>query len=244
MKKAIVIGASSGIGRSLAKLLACEGFTVGVTARRVDLLEQLAEEIASESLVDSVCLVRTMDIVKYDEAITVLDDMISEIGGMDLLVICSGTGHLNPDLNLAMEMDTISVNVSGFTALICHGASFMERQGHGHIVGVSSIAALRGGRAAPAYNASKAYVSNYLEGLRQRFFKLAIPVKITEAQPGFVDTRMAQGEGLFWVASPEKAATQIYRAIKLGREHVYVTKRWRLIAWLMKMLPASLYKRL
>ena len=113
----------------------------------------------------------------------------------------------------------------------------------GHIVGISSVAAIRGSGNEPAYNASKAFQSNYLQGLRQKFHKLKLPVAVTDVQPGFVDTAMAQGEGLFWVAPPEKAAQQIFNSIRKRRKHVYVTRRWRLIAWLLKILPDSLYDR-
>ena len=76
----------------------------------------------------------------------------------------------------------------------------------------------RGG-AAPAYNASKAFVSNYMEGLRQKVRKPNLPITVTDIQPGLVDTAMAQGEGLFRVAPPEKAARQIHEVIKRRRKH-------------------------
>jgi len=120
---------------------------------------------------------------------------------------------------------------------------FLEQRA-GHLVGISSIAALRGSGGAPAYNASKAFVSNYLEGLRQKFFHLKLPIVVTNVKPGFVDTAMAQGEGLFWVAPPEKAARQIYKIIKARRTHAYVTKRWRLIGLLLKLMPNYIYNRM
>jgi len=105
----------------------------------------------------------------------------------------------------------------------------------------SSIAAIRGGGDAPAYNASKAFVSNYLEGLRQMAAKMKLPLTVTDIKPGFVDTVMAQGEGLFWVAPAEKAAKQILEAVEKKKDHAYVTKRWRLVAWVLKLLPGRLY---
>ena len=80
-------------------------------------------------------------------------------------------------------------------------------------------------------------MSNYLQGLRHKFAKLRLPISVTDVQPGFVDTAMAKADHKFWVASPEKAAQQIFEAIRKRKKHVYVTKRWRIIAWLIKILP-------
>jgi short-subunit dehydrogenase len=108
---------------------------------------------------------------------------------------------------------------------------------------ISSIAAIRGSGAAPAYAASKAFMSNYLEGLRIKAFKTGLPIVVTDIQPGFVDTAMAQGQGLFWVAPPNTAALQIYKAIERKAKHAYVTRRWSIIGWLLKALPDFLYYR-
>ena len=106
-----------------------------------------------------------------------------------------------------------------------------------------SIAALRGSRVGPAYSASKAFVSNYLEGLRLRAANAGRSIVVTDIKPGFVDTAMAKGEGLFWVASPQEAARQIYRAIQRKAKHAYVTRRWRLFAWLYRALPDFILAR-
>ncbi len=84
---------------------------------------------------------------------------------------------------------------------------------------------------------------NY-EGLQQKFVKLKLPIVVTDVKPGFVDTAMAQGDGLFWIAPPEKAARQIYKTIKARRNHAYVTKRWRLIGLLLKFMPNYIYDRM
>ena len=116
-------------------------------------------------------------------------------------------------------------------------------RGAGHLVGISSIAALRGSREAPAYNASKAFASNYLEGLRCLAARSGLPIFVTDIIPGFVDTRMAQGEGLFWISSPQKAAEQIFSAIKARRRRAHITRRWRLIAFLLRFMPDFIYEK-
>lgn len=238
MKKAIIVGASSGIGRELAKVLSQNGYAVGLTGRRLDLLESLQNEIPEKSFI------KNIDISKQDAAIGQLEDLIREMGGLDLIVISSGVGFINPDLVWKEEKNTIDVNVSGFAAVTNVAFRYFLRQGAGHIVGISSVAALRGSGEAPAYNASKAFISNYIEGLRQKVAKVGAVITVTDIQPGFVDTAMAKGEGLFWVAPTQKAAFQIYKAIEGRRKHAYVTKRWRLIAWLLKAMPDRLYNKL
>jgi short-subunit dehydrogenase len=231
MKKAIIIGASSGMGRELAKVLVRHDYVVGITGRRTELLTELQAELQSK------CLIRTMDVADTSTAIATFNSLIAEMGGVDLVVISAGTGHGTADLQWPNEKDTIDTNVSGFTAIADAAFNYFVKQGHGHLVGISSIAAIRGSRYAPSYNASKAFVCNYLEGLRHMAIKSKLPIYVTDIQPGFVDTRMAQGDKIFWRASTNKAARQIYRAIQRKKPHAYVTRRWRLIAWVLKIMP-------
>ena len=237
MKKAIIIGATSGIGRELAKILSLNNYTVGMAGRRTELLSNLQIAISGS-------YIKRIDITKSEEAITLLNELIQEMGGMDMIVICSGVGFINPELDWKLEKETIGVNISGFATIANAAFKYFANQGSGHIVGISSIAAIRGSGEAPAYNASKAFVSNYLEGLRQKASKSGIGITVTEIQPGFVNTAMAKGEGLFWVAPPEKAARQIFKAITVRKNHAYITKRWRLIAWLLKIMPRWIYNKL
>ena len=237
-RNAIIIGASSGIGSALARVLASQGDTVGLAARRVDLLQLLAGEIKTRTFVKAV------DVSKPDEAMDALNDLIAEMNDVELFVISAGTGAVNPPLEWEPEQETIAVNVSGFAAMANVAVAHLQARGAGYLVGISSIGGLRGNPHAPAYSASKAFVSNYLEGLRYRFAGLRLPIVVTDVQPGFVDTAMATAEHKFWVATPEKAATQIVNAVRKGRKVVYVTKRWRLIAWFVKAVPDWLAVRL
>ena len=237
MKTAVIIGASSGIGRALAVTLSTDGYRVGIVARRTELLAQLSAELPGPSVI------RTVDVSQPEQAIPLVRELIEELRDVELFIVNAGVGFENRPLAWEPERDTIAVNVLGFAAMVNVAVAHLEARGSGHLVGISSIAALRGNRAAPAYNASKAFVSNYLEGVRYRFNKLKLPVVVTDVQPGYVDTPMAKGN-LFWVASPQKAAGQIVDTIRARRHHVYVTRRWRLIAWLMKALPDMVFRRL
>lgn len=227
----IIIGASSGIGRELAKIFSGNGDRVGIAARRHELLSQLKKELKGAAFI------RQMDVAVHDEASSILEELIQEMGGVDMIVINAGIGFINPDLDWEKEKSTIDVNVTGFVNMANVAMKHFVKQGSGHIVGISSIAAMRGDPLAPAYSASKAFMSNYLEALRFRVNKRKIPITVTDIQPGFVDTAMAQGEGLFWVASARKAAAQIFEAIQSKRKHAYVTRRWRLVAWILRWMP-------
>ncbi len=235
MKRAIIVGASSGIGKELAKLIKHEYGIVGLAARRLSLLEALQQELLGQAHISH------MDISKPEEAVIKLRELIQAMGGLDLLVVCSGAGYENPDLKWEYERETIDVNVKGFTALACAAMQYFIKQGSGHFAAISSVAALRGSGICPAYNASKAYMSNYLEGLSCKAGAYGKNIAVTDIKPGFVDTAMAQGEGLFWVAPPEKAAKQIFRIINKRKPGGYVTKRWGLIALLLKIMPRWLY---
>lgn len=237
-RNAIIVGASSGIGRELARVLAGNGYRVGLVARRLNLLSQVARELPTETFV------KVIDVSKPIEAMPLLRELIAEMNDVELFVIGAGTGFINPELVWDRERETIDLNVSGFAATANVAVEHLQARGSGHLVGISSLAALRGSGAAPAYNASKAFMSNYLQGIRYRFRKLDLPVVVTDVQPGFVDTAMAMGKSLFWMASPEKAAHQIFNAIRKRRKHVYVTRRWRAIAWLLRGMPDVLYEKL
>lgn len=238
MKKAIIVGASSGIGKALASVLSKNGYEVGLMARRIELLEDLKKELPTKSHVGHI------DISKVSEAVEKLNSMIQAMQGVNLVVINSGTGFLNPELDWSKEQQTLDVNVYGFCALAGEAYKTFAKQKYGHLVGISSIGALRGNPIAPAYNASKAFMSNYLEGLRKKAFQESMPIFITDIKPGFVDTEMAKGEGKFWVATPQKAAEQIYSAISKQKKHAYITRRWRLIGWILKLMPNWLYQRI
>lgn len=117
--------------------------------------------------------------------------------------------------------------------------------GHGHLVGITSISAVRGEKNAFIYCATKAFDAILLEGIRNTVRSMKLPIYVTDIKPGFVDTDMTKGQkGMFWVATSEEAAGQIYDAIGARRKEVFVTRRWHIIAWAMKYTPDWLYDRL
>ncbi len=237
MQKAIVVGGTSGIGRALALLLADHHYQVGVTGRRADLLAELKHENPTN------IYTATFDVTDFEHTETHLKQLVDQLGGIDLLIYCAGIGELNEQLNIALELPTIEVNVKAFNQIVVWAYKHFEQQKAGQIAVITSIAGLRGSAIAPAYNASKAYQLNYLEGLRQKARKQKLPITITDLRPGFVDTPMAKGDQQFWVASPQKAALQIFNAIKAKKSVSYITKRWQIIAWILNLMPRFLYER-
>jgi short-subunit dehydrogenase len=238
MKKAIIIGASSGIGKGLAKLLTENDYKVGITGRKTELLDKLKKTNSNSFLI------KTFDVTDTENSIEKLEELTSELGGLDLLILSSGIGDLNETLDFEIERKVIDLNVTGFTNIIDWTFNYFEKQEFGHLVAISSVAGIRGSRQTPSYNATKSYQINYLEGLRQKSTKSKNTIYVTDIRPGLVDTDMAKGEGLFWVMPVQKVTKQILKAIKKKRKVVYVTKRWGIIARILKILPRFIYDRM
>ena len=238
MKKAIVIGATSGIGKSIAEILVQHGYTVGVTGRRVEMLQSLKEKNP-----DKICFCQ-MDVQEVSAVESICNNLIDQLGGLDLFIISAGIGDENKWLDFSIENNVIKTNVQGFTCVADWGMQYFKKQGHGHLVNISSIAGLIGNGEAPSYNATKAFQINYLQGLRLNVDKSGAEIYVTDVRPGFVNTEMAKGDGLFWVAPVEKAAQQIFTAIKRKQKVVYITKRWRMIGFLLKIMPYSMLRKM
>ncbi len=236
-KKIIIIGASSGIGKELAILYAKKGYRIGITGRRADLLKQL--QVCYPQQIFTACF----DVMGPDN-ISSLKKLIEEMEGMDILLYNSGYGDSSATLDWEIDRQTTLTNVNGFLEIVHFAYQFFLQQGHGHIAATSSIASIRGNSWAPAYSASKAYMSCFMEGLHMKAAKTKANIIITDIQPGFVRTKMAKGNGQFWVSSVEKAAKQIQQAIENKKRIAYISRRWWIIAKLMKILPYPIYKRM
>lgn len=226
------------MGKELAKLLLATGWKVALTGRRTFLIEDIQQTYPGQTLV------KAHDLRVLKDSENVLNELFDALHGVDLVVVSSGIGELNQKLQWNIEQEVIQTNVNGVVRVYQSVFLRFKAQGYGHLVGITSLSGIRGSRHAPSYNASKAFQSNYLEGLRGIASHENLSIRVTEIQPGFVDTAMAKGNGLFWVASVEKATKQIYRAIKNRKRKVYITKRWRLIGMLLKFMPHWIYEKL
>jgi len=233
MPNAIIVGASSGIGRALAKELSSD-YDLGLAARRTERLKAVGEDVGGAHIA-------SIDVTD-DDARERFDELVDSLGGVDLVVLSAGIGRYNPGLEWADERDTVDVNVCGFAALATAALDHFEATDGGHLVGISSVAAEVGSPTLPAYSASKAFVSRYLEGLRYRAAgdETDVDIAVTDVRPGFVDTPMSPDSDRFWECSPETAAAQIHRAIRKETDVAYVTRRWWLVARVLGLLPDRL----
>lgn len=237
MQKAIVIGATTGIGRELALLLIQHNYRVGITGLEADLLEELYQA-HPEALVP----------VHYnctqESNAAKIQELIDQLGGLDLMVLSAGIGGLNKDLGYEVENRANKMNVIAFTEIADWTYRFFAKQGHGHFVAVTSLAGLFGYHMAPAYHAAKSYQINYLEALRQKANKAKLPITITEIRPGFVETAMTADKKGFWKCSVNKAARQIFRDIRHKRSIGYISRRWILAAKVIAIMPRWARNRL
>lgn len=236
-KKIIIIGASSGIGREIANRYAAMGCRVGITGRRENLLSELKKEYPDTVLISCFDVMENGNKEKIQK-------LIDDLGGLDLLIYNAGYGHPSKELKWQIEEQTTRTNVNGFVEMATCAFNYFIEQGYGQIAMISSVAALRGNSWAPSYSASKAYMSNYAEGLSIKARRLKKNIVVTDIRPGFINTKMAKGNGRFWMAPVQKAAKQIIRAIEKKKRVAYVTKRWWLIAQIIKAMPYSLYRRM
>jgi short-subunit dehydrogenase len=237
VKKIIIIGSSSGIGRELALMYAEQGHFVAITGRRKNLLQEIKSRYPKN------IITATFDVMENDNRHHT-NSLIQQLGGLDLLIYNAGYGEPSSDLIPENERVITLTNVNGFVEIINHAFNFFVAQGYGQIAATSSLSALRGNSWSPAYSASKAFISNYAEGLNIKAKKLRTNIIVTDIKAGFIATKMAKAHTQFWVAPVKKAARQIIQGIEQKKRIVYITKRWWLVAQLMKIIPYGLYRRL
>jgi len=233
-KNVLIVGGSSGLGKRLAELYVRDGCKVGIIARREALLKEIQQQFPSNIYIcpADIC----------DNSITEkINNIIREMNGVDIIILSASTGEINEELIPSIENDIIKINVRGYLQVLIAAWHYFAERGHGQIAGITSIAAIRGNKMAPAYNASKAFQSSYLEALRVKSKFRNSNIKITELIPGFVRTTMGKGDRMFWASSVEKAARQCKRTIDKKRQKAYITKRWWLIYLLLKFLPIFIY---
>ena len=234
----LIIGASSGIGRALARLDGSEASNrLGLLARRKDLLYETAVGLPAH------CELLAFDL-EAPERGEKLSAFLDHFGTVELVVYCSGFGELNPELDWRFCRRTLDVNVVGFTEIANLLYRRFAEQGGGHLAVISSVGGLRGMENDSGYSASKGYMRLYLEGLARKAHKEKLPLVCTTILPGFVDTAMAKGNGFFWMCSAETAAQQIAAGLKRKKRYLYITRRWRLVGWLLKLIPYPVWEKL
>ncbi len=232
-KRAIVIGASSGIGREVAQLLMKDGWTVGVAARREERLKEFGA--AAWLQID----------VTQDNATERLRQLIAALGGMDLFFYASGIGKQNRELCEDIELATMQTNALGFTRMIGEAYRYFAEQGSGHIAAISSIAGTKGLGPAPSYSATKAMQNVYLQALEQQAHARGLNIRFTDIRPGFVDTALLSGDFHYpMMLKPEAVARSIVKAIKRHRHICVIDWKYRLLTALWRWIPRCVWRRM
>ena len=233
MKRAVVIGASSGIGKEVAKLLLQEGWTLGVAARRVDLLQAIgAAEVAQ---ID----------VTSDDAAERLRDLVARLGGMDLFFYASGIGKQNRELKENIELATMQTNGLGFTRMIGEAYRYFAEKGEGHIAAITSIAGTKGLGPAPSYSATKAMQNVYLQALEQQANARGLRIRFTDIRPGFVDTALLSGDFKYpMMLRPENVAREIVSSVNRRRHIRVIDWRYRLMTAFWRCIPRFIWRRI
>ena len=232
MKRAVVIGASSGIGMEVAKLLLQDGWTLGVAARRVELLQAIgAAEVAE---ID----------VTVEDATARLRDLVARLGGMDLFFYASGIGKQNRELREDIELATMQTNGLGFTRMIGEAYRYFAERGEGHIAAITSIAGTKGLGPAPSYSATKAMQNVYLQALEQQANARGLRIRFTDIRPGFVDTALLNGDFKYpMMLRPENVAREIVSAINSYQHIRVIDWRYRLLTAFWRRIPRFIWRR-
>ncbi len=234
----LIIGGTSGIGKSLYENYVANNNRVAVIGRRTHILEELRKSNPNNTII------ATADITVQSEIEKAIESICIGLDKIDLAIICSGVGEINPLLEYSIEHPTLTTNVIGWTCCVDKLYNIFSNQGYGHLVAITSAGGLRGEPMSPAYSASKAYQINYMEALCKKSFKAGGKIVVTDIRPGLVDTAMAKGDGLFWVMPLEKVSQQICNVINNKKSKAYVTKRWHILAAINKLLPFCIYKNI
>lgn len=236
-QRAIIMGATSGIGMEVAKQLAAKGWRVGIAGRRTERLEAL--EKAHEGIVCH----ETIDVNRKD-APALLLSLIEKLGGMDLYFHSSGIGWQNNALDVEKELRTVETNALGFSQMVITAFNWFAQSNGGHIACITSIAGTKGLGAAPAYSATKRFQNHYLESLAQLAHMRHLDIKITDIRPGFVATDLIAGSHYPLQLKAEDVARKIVKAIERGKEVTVIDGRYRLLVALWKLIPRSIWTRL
>ena len=238
MRRAIIIGASSGLGHEVAKILIKDGWQIGIAARRLHLLE-LLYKIAPDRVE-----MAAIDVTKSDSEETLMQ-LIDRVGGCDMFFYASGIGWQNPELNADIEHNTVQTNTMGFSRMIGAAYRYMAAHGGGHIVAISSIAGTKGLGIAPSYSATKAFQNTYLQALEQLSNMQGHNIRFTDIRPGFVATELLGDNPRYpLLMKTEPVAKSIVKAVYSRKHKVVIDARWAVITFFWRMIPDFLWRRL
>ncbi|HNB50542.1 MAG TPA: SDR family NAD(P)-dependent oxidoreductase [Anaerolineales bacterium] len=241
--RAVIVGASSGIGAELARQLARDGYALALLARRADELKSLTDQINADA--GEACAVSyPHDVTDYAAVPGMFQQLLKDLQRIDAFIYVAGVMPNVAFSEYSFEKDKLmtEVHLLGAMAWLGQVATLFERVKTGQIVGISSVAADRGRVKNPAYNASKAGFDTYLEALRNRLTRSG--VHVLTVRPGPVDTPMTKEVGGLFMVPPAKVVQDIRRAMRRRQQVLYTPARWRLIMFVVRNLPSVIFRRL
>ena len=237
-KKVIIIGATSGIGREVALVYIAQGWTVGAAGRRAAELESL------RAMAPDQVFTQVLDVTKSDAA-EHLQSLINKVGGMDLFLLSSGIGKQNYTLETERELATAATNVDGFIRMTNAAYHYFEKQGHGHLAVISSIAGTKGLGAAAAYSATKGFQHMYIDALDQLSRMQKLKISFTDIRPGFVATPLLKSSKRYpMLMHAPIVALDIVDALKRKKRVAIIDWRFRLLVGFWRLIPKWIWLRL
>ena len=241
--KVLIIGATSAIAKASARIYAELGYSLHLIARREDQLELLASDLLVRGA--SKVSHSVIDLNKFAEHKNILDAAFTELGGVDVALICHGSlpDQDKVEKNFKQALKEINTNGVSVISLLTELAPKFIEQRQGTIAVITSVAGDRGRQPNFVYGAAKSLVSTYLQGLRGKL--LAHNVNIVDIRPGLVDSPMTAQfpKGPLW-SSPEQVAQKIVKSIRRGSHTVYAPGYWRIIMLVVSAIPDFVFKRL
>ena len=238
MKKAIIIGATSGLGLEVAKLLLAQGWIIGAAGRRAANLEEL-KKLAEDRIQTEV-----IDVTQEDSA-EGLKNLIEKTGGMDLFLLSSGIGYQNAELKEDIELATVKTNAEGFVRMTNAAFHYFEKQGGGHLAVISSIAGTKGLGIAPAYSATKRFQNCYMDALEQLATMKKLNIVFTDIRPGFVATALLNDNKHYpLLMQTDYVAKKIVKAIKQQKRVAIIDWKYRILVAGWRLIPRFIWKRL
>jgi len=238
MKRAIIIGATSGIGLEVAQCLLKKGWLLGLAGRRSAVLDTLQAQNPEQ------IVTQTLDVTLPESADQLLQ-LIEKRGGMDLFFLSSGIGFQNVALNADIELRTVQTNVEGFTRMVDTAFHYFKANGGGQMAVISSIAGTKGIGVAPAYSATKRFQNTYIDALEQLANLQHLNIHFTDIRPGFVATDLLNdGKHYPMLMRPDRVAQHILQALERKQRVVVIDWRYRLLVFFWRLIPRCIWKRL
>lgn len=243
MKKILIIGATSAIAEHCARLWATRGDTLYLVARNKERLKTIVTDLKVRGATQ--VLSYPMDLNDLDGHAAMLDLADSAMDGIDTVLIAHGTLSNQKVCQQSVEetLSEIKTNTLSTICLLTRIANLFEVKQAGVIAVISSVAGDRGRASNYVYGSTKAMITAFTSGLRQRLYKSNVAV--VTIKPGFVDTPMTASfkKGLLW-AKPNLVAEKIIQAIDRRKDEIYVPAFWWAIMQMIKVIPNSVFRKL